>query len=150
MPDNLLFLPFLLRWNERNERSFWHLAQGTPFGGCLGRDVKKCQVYFIHINFFKKPNKKNTIEPKSYSAMLLYLFFDSLLSTCKKMDTEKWPKAADSPLLEISELNFELYQHCRSARCTTGHCPIYTRAPIVGIAWWSIPRIGQGYLEVKW
>ena len=32
--------------------------------------------------------------------MLLYLFFDSLLSTCpKKMETEKWPKAADSPLL---------------------------------------------------
>ena len=32
--------------------------------------------------------------------MLLYLFFDSLLSTCpKKMNTEKWPKAADSPLL---------------------------------------------------
>ena len=32
--------------------------------------------------------------------MLLYLFFDSLLSTCpKKMTTEKWPKAADSPLL---------------------------------------------------
>ena len=32
--------------------------------------------------------------------MLLYLFFDSLLSTClKKMQTEKWPKAADPPLL---------------------------------------------------
>ena len=31
--------------------------------------------------------------------MLLYLFFDSLLSTCpKKMETENWPKAADSPL----------------------------------------------------
>ena len=29
--------------------------------------------------------------------MLLYLFFDSLLSK-KKMTTEKWPKAADSPL----------------------------------------------------
>ena len=31
--------------------------------------------------------------------MLLYLFFDSLLSICpEKMKTEKWPKAADSPL----------------------------------------------------
>ena len=32
--------------------------------------------------------------------MLLYLFFDFLLSTCqkKKIETEKWPKAADSPL----------------------------------------------------
>ena len=32
--------------------------------------------------------------------MLLYLFFDYLLSNClKKMKTEKWPKAANSPLL---------------------------------------------------
>ena len=39
------------------------------------------------------------MEPKSYNAMLLYLFFDSLLSTCqKKMKMEKCPKAADSPL----------------------------------------------------
>ena len=29
--------------------------------------------------------------------MLLYLFLDSLLSTCpKKMETEKWPKTVDS------------------------------------------------------
>ena len=43
------------------------------------------------------------MEPKSYTAMLLYLFFDSLLSTCpKKMETEKWPKAADSPLISIA------------------------------------------------
>ena len=27
---------------------------------------------------------------------------------------------------------------------------IYTGAPIVGIARWSVPRIGQGHLEVKW
>ena len=26
----------------------------------------------------------------------------------------------------------------------------YTGAPIVGIAPWSVPRIGQGHLEVKW
>ena len=33
--------------------------------------------------------------------MLLYLIFDSLLSTCpKKMETAKWPRAADSPLYE--------------------------------------------------
>ena len=65
----------------------------------LGQMSKKFQVYFIHINFFKKPKKKLKIEPKSYTAMLLYLFFDSLLSTCpKKMETEKWPKAAHSSL----------------------------------------------------
>ena len=26
----------------------------------------------------------------------------------------------------------------------------YTRAPIVGIGQWSVPKIGQGHLEVKW
>ena len=26
----------------------------------------------------------------------------------------------------------------------------YTEALIVGIARWSVPRIGQGHLEVKW
>ena len=31
--------------------------------------------------------------------MLLYLFFNSLLSTCpKKLETEKWPKAVHSPI----------------------------------------------------
>ena len=46
--------------------------------------------------------KKCTIEPKSYTAMLLYLFLDSLLSTCpKKMETEEWPTAADSPLFRM-------------------------------------------------
>ena len=29
-------------------------------------------------------------------------------------------------------------------------CRYYTGAPIVGIARWSVPRIGQGHLEVKW
>ena len=68
----------------------------------------RCQKIFkfIHINFFKKPNKKFTIiELKSYTAMLLYLFFDFLLSTCpKKMATEKSPKAADSPLLILQKI----------------------------------------------
>ena len=34
--------------------------------------------------------------------MLLYLFFDSSLSTCpKKMETVKWPKAADPSLKSL-------------------------------------------------
>ena len=34
--------------------------------------------------------------------MLLYLFFNSILSTCpKKMETEKLPKAADSALISV-------------------------------------------------
>ena len=62
--------------------------------GALGQITKNFQIYFIHINCFKKPNRKNL---QSYTAMLLYLYFDSLLSPCpKKLETEKWPKAADS------------------------------------------------------
>ena len=35
--------------------------------------------------------------------MLLYLFFDLLLSTCpKEMETAKWPKTADSPLWRLT------------------------------------------------
>ena len=44
--------------------------------------------------------------------MLLYLFFDSSLSTCtKKMETENWPKAADSPLPEVLNVHMnEIYK----------------------------------------
>ena len=60
-------------------------------------DVQKFSSLLYTYKFVKETKlKKFTIEPKSYTAMLLYLFFDSLLSTCpKKMETEKWPKAAD-------------------------------------------------------
>ena len=69
--------------------------------GALDQMSKNIQAYFIHINFFCKPIKKNLQWSQSYTAMLLYLFFDSLLSTCpKKMETKKWPKAADSPLFK--------------------------------------------------
>ena len=52
--------------------------------------------------FLRNQTKKFTIEPNGYTATLLYLFFDFLLSTCrKKMETEKWLKAADSPLVKF-------------------------------------------------
>ena len=42
------------------------------------------------------------MKPKSYTAMLLYLCFDSSLSNYpKKMEIEKSPKAAASPLLRL-------------------------------------------------
>ena len=45
--------------------------------------------------------------------MLLYLFFDSLLSTCPtKMEGEKWLKDADSPLPHQSpfiKLKFSIF-----------------------------------------
>ena len=51
--------------------------------------------------------------------MLLYLFFDFLLSACqKKMETAKWPKAADFPLMvEIVDSAF---------RAVTDSLEIYT------------------------
>ena len=89
LSNNLSFLPFLLCWNASAKE------------GALGLMSKNFQVHFIHIKFFQetKLKKRFTIEPTSYTAMLLYLFFGSLLSTFpKKRETEKWPKAADSPL----------------------------------------------------
>ena len=66
-------------------RKLWPKAPANE--GALGQMSKNFHVYFIHIKFFKKPNKKKiTIEPKNYTVMLLYLFFDSLFSTCPK----KW------------------------------------------------------------
>ena len=50
--------------------------------------------------FLRNQTKKFTIEQKSYTATLLYLFFILYrLLAQKKMETEKWPKAVDSPLL---------------------------------------------------
>ena len=53
--------------------------------GALGQMSNKFQVYFIHINFFKKPNKKT-----------IFIFWFFIVYLPKKMETEKWPKAADS------------------------------------------------------
>ena len=75
-------------------------SQFTRQKRCLGPDVNKFSSLLYTCKFFLKIKQtKFSTVPKSYTAMLLYLFFDSLLSTCpKKMETEKWPKAADSPL----------------------------------------------------
>ena len=78
-------------------RKLWPKAAATE--GALGQMSTNFQIYFINTNFLNKPNKKITIELKSYTAMLLYLFFDSSFSSwSKKMQTDKWPKAADSPM----------------------------------------------------
>ena len=66
-------------------RKLWSKAPAKE--GALGQMSKNFQTYFIH-KFFQEIKKKFTIEPKSYTAILLYLFFDSLLSTClKKIET---------------------------------------------------------------
>ena len=57
--------------------------------GALDQMSKNFQVYFIHINFFKKPNKKFYNRAKDAT-----MFFDALLSTCAK----KW-KLKNGPRL---------------------------------------------------
>ena len=76
--------------------------------------AKNFQVYFIlHMNFFKKPNKTIYNRAKELYCDATIFVFDSLLSTCpNKMETEKWPKAADSPLLNtILAIRQLVYYH---------------------------------------
>ena len=43
--------------------------------GALGQMSKNFQVYFIHINFFKKPNKKNVQQSQKFILRCYYIFF---------------------------------------------------------------------------
>ena len=69
-------------FGENISHTFCHISYIYIFS--MWEMSKNFQVYFIHINLLRSQTKKFTIEPKSYTAMLLYLFFDSSLST--------WPK----------------------------------------------------------
>ena len=70
--------------------------------GAFGQMSKSFQVYFIHINFFKKPNKKIYNRAKElYCNATIFVFWFFIVYLPKKMETEKWPKAADSPLCTV-------------------------------------------------
>ena len=49
----IIFHFFRFYYSEMR-RKLWPAKEGA-----LGQMWKNCQVYFIHINFFKKPNEKN-------------------------------------------------------------------------------------------
>ena len=67
--------------------------------GALAQMLKNFQVYFIHINFFKKPNKKIYNRAKELYCNATIFVSDYLPSTFPKiMESEKCPKAADSRL----------------------------------------------------
>ena len=71
-----------------------HRSKRVPWARC--QEIFKFTLY-IYI-FSRNQTKKFTIEPQSYTAMPLYLFFDSLLSTCpKKMETESGPRLPALP-----------------------------------------------------
>ena len=80
-------------------RKLWPKAPAKE--GALGQMSTNFQVYFIHINFFKKPKKRIYNRAKKlYCDAAIFVFFNSLLRICpKKIEIEKWPKAADSPLV---------------------------------------------------
>ena len=58
------------------------------------------QGYFIHINFLRN-QKQFTIEPELYCDAILFIFWFFIVYFQKKMEIEKWPMAADSPLTKI-------------------------------------------------
>ena len=60
---------------------------------------KNFQPYFVHIIFFKKPNKQIYTRAKElYFDATIFVFWFFIVYLPKKMETEKWSKAADSPL----------------------------------------------------
>ena len=79
-------------------RKLWPKAPARE--GLLGQMSKNFQVYFIHINFFKKPNRKiyNRAKELNCDATIFVNWFFIVYSPKKKMETEQWPKDADSPL----------------------------------------------------
>ena len=67
--------------------------------GALGQMLKNFLLYFVHINFSKKPNKKIYNRAKElYCDATIYFFWFFIIYLHKKMETEKWPKVAGSPL----------------------------------------------------
>ena len=88
-------------------RKLWPKAPAKE--GALDQMSKNFQVYFIYINILRNQRTKIYNRAKELYCDATIFFFDSLLSTCpKKMETEKWPKAANSPLQSTHRSTFGL------------------------------------------
>ena len=76
------------------------MAHGTLKRGCFEPDVKNFHVYFIHIIFFKKPNKKIYNRAKElYCDATIFVFLLFIVNLPKKNGNWKMAQiAADSPL----------------------------------------------------
>ena len=78
-------------------RKLWPKAPAKETA--LSQMSNKFQVYFIHMNFFKKPNKISLKQSRRVILRRYYIYFFILYCLLvKKIETEKWPKAVDSPL----------------------------------------------------
>ena len=72
-----------------------HPPKRVPWARCQ----KICKFTLYIYIFLRNQTRKNYNRAKVIQRCYYICFFNSSFSTCpKKMNTEKWPKAADSPL----------------------------------------------------
>ena len=81
-------------------RKLWPKAAAEE--DALGQMSKNFQVYFVCIIFFKNETKKITIQQELYCDAILFVFQFFIVYLPKKMETEEWLKAADSPLYKTN------------------------------------------------
>ena len=77
-------------------RKLWPKAHAKE--GTLGQMPKNFQVYFIHMNLLRNQKKIYNRAKESYCDATIFVFRFFIVYLPKKMKTEKWPNAADSPL----------------------------------------------------
>ena len=82
-------------------RKLWPAKEGA-----LGQMSKNFQVYFIHINFFKKLKKIYNRVKELYCDFTVFVFWFFIVYLPKKIKTEKWSKAANSPSSNFVEIHF--------------------------------------------
>ena len=101
--------------------------KAPSLAGALGHMSKNFQVYFIRINSFK--NTKQKILQWShelYCDATIFVFWIFIVDLPKKMEIEKWPKAANSDLLTrivpttatSHQQNFQISVSCHSVFIT--------------------------------
>ena len=113
--NNLQFLPFLTYYAEMR-RKLWPKA--PSLAGALGQMSKNFQVYCMHINFFKKPNKKNNNRTKEvYIVATIFVFWFFIVYLPKK--NRNWKMAQGcwlSPTIATSYKNHPKQVGERSVR----------------------------------
>ena len=92
--NSLSFLTFFMMM--KYIKKLWPKAPAKE--DALDQISKNFLVYFIPIHFLRNQTKKLTIEPNDAT---IFVFRFVIVCLPKKMETEKWPKVADSLLYII-------------------------------------------------
>ena len=103
-------------------RKLWPKAPTKE--GALGEISKKFQVYFIHIIFFNKTDKKiyNRAKELYCDATIFVFWLFIVYLPKKKMETEKWLKAADFLLLKFWSTQTCGWEYtCHTSSINNGH-----------------------------